>query len=872
MTLDLDHSRQQVNRNWTSRRRGVLVLTATLVYAVTFIPFHRVLGPQVTALSILPVVAAGWYYGLQVGLLAGLLTFPLNTLLLNLAGEPGWAVLISTGGMPTYAVAVLIGAIVGHLHNLGEQMKRELIQRQQMEEALRESEARNRALLAETERRLREQTALREAATAISSTLNLDEILAQITQQTTQIMGADGCAISSWERENGTVVALADYASPQSTPSNDDVIEADQSYSLSEYPATARVLHEHVPLIIYVDDPAADEAEKTLLKSLRWAGLLMMPMLYQEQAIGLMEVYLDDTDRYRFTDDDVTLCQALANQAVVAMENARLYEEARRRAADMIALYTIGRMASRSLVLEDVLSQALSSTLALLEFDAGLITLADPGDGRLRLAVEKGLPSILKRRHQRSQLVDTLCTYVHDQRQSLVLNDLEQETPVAIREITAQMPAIGLRACACIPLTHHDRSLGTMSLFAHHPRPFTSTERTFLDAVGHQLATAVSNAQLFQTIAGERSRLQALIESSSSGIILVGTDLRVLVTNPPALEFLHLSGQPEDWADRPLQDTLATLRHQEPVVVRSALAEMRRIQGGDESPAEGELSVPPRTINWLSLPVQMDTTTLGRLVVLRDVTEEHLLAQMREDLTHTMVHDLRNPLTAIMGSLDLLKFFGDNLSDDQHDTVKLARSSTQKMLKLINNILEVSQLESRSMPLQRAPVPLADLIAEALRVQSQLAADQDVRLEADVPPNLPPAWADARLMERVLQNLLDNAIKFSPAGGQVKVTARLDDGATPRHEAEQPDGRSYLVLSVSDSGPGISPELHGQLFQKFVTGRHERSATGLGLAFCKLAVEAHGGSIWIESTHSSQENESGQGTTFTFTLPVASPD
>jgi signal transduction histidine kinase len=872
MTLDLDHSRQQVNGNWTSRRKGVLVLTATLVYAVTFVPFHRVLGHEVTALSMLPVVAAGWYYGLRVGLLAGLLTFPLNTLLLNVAGEPGWGALILAGGMPTYAVAVLIGAIVGHLHNLGEQMRQELIQRQQMEEALRKSEARNRALLAETERRLREQTALREAATAISSTLNLDEILAQITEQTTQIMGADGCAISSWERENGTVVALADYISPESAASNDDIIEADQAFSLSNYPATARVLHEHAPLIVYVDDPAADEAEKTLLKSLRWAGLLMMPMLYQEQAIGLMEVYVDDTDRHRFTDDDVTLCQALANQAVVAIENARLYEEARRRAADMIALYTIGRMASRSLVLEDVLSQALSSTLALLEFDAGLITLADPVDGRLRLAVEKGLPSIVRRHHQRSHLVDTLCTYVHDQRQSLVLSDVEQETPVALREITAQMPAMGLRACACIPLTHQDRSLGTMSLFAHHPRPFTSTERTFLDAVGHQLATAVANAQLFQTIAGERSRLQALIESSSSGIILVGTDLKVLVTNLPALEFLRLSGQPEDWAGRPLQDTLATLRHHAPAVVRSALAEMRRIQQGDESPTEGELSVPPRTINWLSLPVQVDTTTLGRLVVLRDVTEEHLLAQMREDLTHTMVHDLRNPLTAISGSLDLLKFFGDNLSDDQRDTVELARSSTRKMLKLVNNILEVSQLESKSMPLLRTSVSLADLIAENLRVQSRLAADQDLRLKADVPPNLPPAWADARLIERVLQNLLDNAIKFSPSGGLVKVTARLGDGDITRHKEGQPAPGPQLAISVSDSGPGIPSELHGQLFQKFVTGRQEGSETGLGLAFCKLAVEAHGGSIWIDPTHPSQEADSGQGATFTFTLPVASPD
>jgi signal transduction histidine kinase len=281
--------------------------------------------------------------------------------------------------------------------------------------------------------------------------------------------------------------------------------------------------------------------------------------------------------------------------------------------------------------------------------------------------------------------------------------------------------------------------------------------------------------------------------------------------------------------------------------------------------------MPPRTVNWLSLPVQADTTTLGRLVLLRDVTEERLLAQMREDLTHTMVHDLRNPLTAIAGSLDLLRFFGDNLSDDQQDTVELARSSTRKMLKLVNNILEVSQLETRSLPLERTPVSLTDLIAEILQVQSRLAADRDLRLEADVPPNLPLAWADAKLIERVLQNLLDNAIKFSPAGGLVRVTARLRDGDATRHREGQPAGVPDLAISVSDSGPGIPLELHGQLFQKFVTGRREESETGLGLAFCKLAVEAHGGSIWIEPVPAALGSEPGPGATFTFTLPVTDP-
>lgn len=872
MALDSDHSRQQVGRNWTLRRRRVLVLTATLVYAVTFVPFYEALGQEVTGLSVLPVAVAGWYFGLQAGLVAGLLSLPVNTLLLNLAGESGWGVLVSSGGVPSFAVAVLIGAMVGRLRDLGEQMKQELIQRRQMEEALRQSEANNRALLAETQKRLREQTALREAGTAIASTLDLDEILAEITQKTTQIVGADGCAISSWDQQNGTIVALADYVLPEIRTSSDDGQDGYKTYSLSDYPATEQVLQEHTPLIVYVDDPAADEAERALLKSFRWGGLLMMPLLYKEQAIGLMEVYVADKRRYQFTEDDVTLCRALASQVVVAIENARLYEESRRRAADMVALYTISRMASRSLMLEDALSQALASALALLEFDAGMVSLVDPADGRLHLAVEKGLPSIVSRRQQRSQLVDTLCTYVHEQRSSLVVSDLEREAPMALRKITAKMPGMGLRACACIPLVHQDHSLGTMSLFAHHPRVFSANERTFLDAIGHQLATAVANAQLFQTIAGERSRLKALIDSSQSGIILIATDLRVLVTNRPALEFLRLPGSAKDWAGQPLHQVLAALRLEAPAAVRSAISQMRRIGDGDESPAEGELSVPPRTLHWMSLPVQADATPLGRLVVLRDVTEERLLEQMREDLTHAMVHDLRNPLTAIYGALELLKYFGQNLSDDQLDTVELARNSTQKMLKLVNNILDVSQLESRRMPLQRSPVSLANLIAEVLSAQSPLAAEKGLRMETDVPPNLPPAWADARLTERVLQNLLDNAIKFTPRDGLVKVTVRLGDERQTGDGTRQPSEVPYLAISIADTGPGIPSELQNQLFQKFFTGGHQESESGVGLTFCKLAVEAHGGKIWIESAGRGQESQAGPGTTFTFTLPVAITD
>jgi NtrC-family two-component system sensor histidine kinase KinB len=150
------------------------------------------------------------------------------------------------------------------------------------------------------------------------------------------------------------------------------------------------------------------------------------------------------------------------------------------------------------------------------------------------------------------------------------------------------------------------------------------------------------------------------------------------------------------------------------------------------------------------------------------------------------------------------------------------------------------------------------LVAETLGTQTLLAAQKGLRLESDVPATLPLVWADVSVVDRVLQNLIGNACKFTPEGGQIRVTA--DVAADTGNGQDAPP--SHVLLSVSDTGPGIPPELQDRLFQKFVTGGQQGSGSGLGLAFCRLAVEAHNGRLWVES-------EPGHGTTFHLTLPVA---
>jgi PAS domain S-box-containing protein len=730
---------------------------------------------------------------------------------------------------------------------------RDITERRRTEEALRKAEA-------ETRRRLTEQTALREAGAMISSSLDLATVLNYIAEQMGLVIDATSAYICDYKPGARMSTVLAAYIGPQACAQEQMYDLGTDYYLPQDFPNLIEFLRTGQPGLVHRDAPGLAEPERSHMRQFGIQTMLIIPLQIKGQTVGYAELW-ESRRRREFTAHEIALCQGIAQQAAIAIENARLYDETRHHAADMSVLYTITRMASRSLMLKDALSKALSAALLLLDFEAGAIGLADPADGRLHLMVEQRLPSILSRRLRHGGLENTPLAYAHDRCKRLILNAAERETSPAIGQMGDEMATLGLHTCVCIPLLHQDQSLGVIGLFAHQSRSFSTSETTLLDTIGHQVATAVANARLFQTIADERSRLQALIESNRDGIILMGMNQRMLVANAPAIELLRLPGRPADWTDRPVRDILIGLRRHAPVAVRTTMAEIRRIQKGDEPPGEGEYEVPPRIIHWLNLPVLAGGIPLGRLLVLRDVTQERLLEKMRDDLTRTMVHDLRSPLTTISSSLQLLEQ-ADTLSADQRFMLGIARNSTQKMLHLINNILDVSQLESGRMPLRHEPVSLANLIAETLRTQAPLAADKSLRLESDVSPLLPPAWADVKLIERVLQNLVDNAIRFTPPSGRVRVTARSADEETIKQADRQPAEILHLCVSVSNSGSGIPPELQSRLFQKFATGDQQESGSGLGLAFCKLVVEAHGGRIWAES-------EPGQATTFNFTLPVA---
>ena len=227
--------------------------------------------------------------------------------------------------------------------------------------------------------------------------------------------------------------------------------------------------------------------------------------------------------------------------------------------------------------------------------------------------------------------------------------------------------------------------------------------------------------------------------------------------------------------------------------------------------------------------------------------ELHQLEKLRNDLTHMVVHDLRNPLAVLFIFLDILESKeAEKLSASTRNFITLARHSAEELHAMISSILDVSKIGAGALKLQREPCQLAGFIRDLLATLQALPGNRTVTCAA-----LDPALAvtaDVALLRRVLQNLLSNALKYTPADGEVRVIV------TPLS--------SEIRIAITDTGPGIAPENQEQIFEKFgqVADGKNRQGTGLGLTFCKLAVEAHGGHIGVES-------KLGAGSTFWLTLP-----
>ncbi|HEX8832774.1 MAG TPA: hybrid sensor histidine kinase/response regulator, partial [Abditibacteriaceae bacterium] len=242
----------------------------------------------------------------------------------------------------------------------------------------------------------------------------------------------------------------------------------------------------------------------------------------------------------------------------------------------------------------------------------------------------------------------------------------------------------------------------------------------------------------------------------------------------------------------------------------------------------------------------------------RNYNQLQELEVLRDSLTHMIVHDLRTPLTSLLTGLQTVPRLGD-LNEDQLEFMNISIDGGQTLLSMINDLLDISKMEAGLMKLALQETIPEVLIGRALRQVTSLAAAKHLDVSAQVAPNLPLLLLDEDKMLRTLVNLLGNAIKFTPEGGSIHASVHQEADETT------PDAGGKVRFSVQDTGEGIPEESFGRIFEKFGQVEGARSghkmSTGLGLTFCKMVIEAHGGHIGIAS-------RLGEGSTFSLVVPV----
>ncbi|MEZ4672461.1 MAG: ATP-binding protein [Anaerolineae bacterium] len=385
---------------------------------------------------------------------------------------------------------------------------------------------------------------------------------------------------------------------------------------------------------------------------------------------------------------------------------------------------------------------------------------------------------------------------------------------------------------------------GVLALIHSEVDYFEPETVAFLNTLVDVVTTAVGNAVIMNTTPKDENRYKWLFEDSVVPILITNLDGYIVDVNRKACEFLNYKR-----ADLINQSISAVHRMGTGPIGQNRFG---MLQEGKE--------VVFRSTAWPKTGDDIQVMVLARRLffdnndvivwVEQDITAQMELEQLRQDLTAMVYHDLRGPLHTIYSSIvTLSKLLAREQSSVVSDLLEVGSRSTKQLSRLVESLLDIQRLEENKAVLDPKPISIHALLAEAAQLVHPLVRESDQKMKVGVGDELPLVTCDADMILRVIINLLENAVKYTPMGGTITLSASVVT--------------SGVKISISDSGQGIPPDMQRQIFDKFSRVKYTNApkGVGLGLAFCRLAVEAHGGRIWVES-------ELERGSSFIFTLPV----
>lgn len=511
--------------------------------------------------------------------------------------------------------------------------------------------------------------------------------------------------------------------------------------------------------------------------------------------------------------------------------------------ASLELLLSISRQLVTSLDLGTVLDRVLMLSIDNVGAERGTLIVLDEAQNPVTAAV---IYNDVIHEYTIDQLKDTLTRglagWVLTHKQAVLVDDTSADERWVHRPDDS-VDRSGAKSAICVPLMTRERLVGVLTLVHPTPGYFIPENLALVQAIADLAAMAIRNAQYYESVQIAHNRYYQLFEDSVYPILITSWSGTILEANRQAS---LSSGYSNEQLLSQNFLSMHTLKEED------GKKYMQLLQKHQTVTYESDLI----TRSGLKVPVEVHAHKIefqgvdSLQWILRDIRERKELDSLREDLTATIYHDLRAPLANIISSLDILqRMLPVETTESMQTIFEITHRSTDRMQRLISSLLDINRLENGQPITNRKTADISEIIQDAIDVILPNSQPKMQTITRAIQPALPMVFVDLDMIRRVVINLLENAVKFTPINGLIEIGARMGEG--------------QLLIWVSDSGPGISDEYKETIFQKFTRIKYENApkGVGLGLAFCRLAVNAHGGNIWVES-------EEGRGSKFVFTLPV----
>jgi signal transduction histidine kinase len=641
--------------------------------------------------------------------------------------------------------------------------------------------------------------------------------------------------------------------------------------------------------------------------------VLCIPLRAQRQLIGWFGLGTQRSGAL-YPVDERKFLASLADQAAVAIQNALLYRDSRDRAHQLATLNHIGAILASTLDLEDLLNRLLQELVEVFAAGAASLLLVDQDTQEFVFEIAKGQDSSPVVGMRFPANIRSIASWVVQSAKPLLSNDVQSE-PYWYPKID-QETGFTSRQLLCAPLLWRDQAIGVIEILNRRDEtPFTEDDLNLLTSLTAQTAIAIDNARLYastdQALAKRLQELSTLQEIDRQLNATLDFDQVMALTLRWAVDvtgadagciglIVERDGQQGIWiaaeqgyplpiehAHRdvipPTQGILGQVMRAEQVMCVEDVGEYPHYYPRRKT-TQSELAVPvireKRVIGVLNIEADsrsafsdQDREFIVRLADHAAIAIENarLYRQVKQanesksEFVSLVSHELKSPITIVKGYAELIELtMADSLDTDQRELLRTIMSNAEQMQSLINDLLQLARLEGGQLELEKYPVMLHTVLGEVMTSlrHSIESKKQEVRLA--VSAELPRVYADPARLYQILVNLIGNAIKYTPPEGWIEISACERLG---QEKEDEPHLNRVVRCTIRDSGIGISPEDQKHLFERFYRANNpyvrRQPGTGLGLSITKILVELHGGEIQVES-------ELGQGSSFSFDIPVAS--